>query len=136
MKELVYNDFVKIDLKLSFAYYDQDLAFIADIKGKNYLFSLIDDYTYFIVLVDTKVAKRLNELKNLTALFKELDQANKINVLLLDPDAKLAKIEPLAMHNDLRKYLPKTNQRITFDYCNEVEIKPDTDLVKLLNQSK
>lgn len=136
MKELVYNDFVKIDLKLSFAYYDQDLAFIADIKGKNYLFSLIDDYTYFMVLVDTNVAKRLNELKNLTALFKELDHANKINVLLLDPDAKLAEIEPLAMHDDLRKYLPKTNQMITFDYCNEVEIKPDTDLVKLLNQSK
>lgn len=133
MKELVYNDFVKIDLKLSFAYYDQDLAFIADIKGKNYLFYLIDDYTYFMVLVDTKVAKRLNELKNLTALFKELDQANKINVLLLDPDAKLVKIEPLAKHGDLRKYLPKTNQRITFDYFNEVEIKPDTDLVKLLN---
>ena len=136
MKELVYDDFVKIDLKLSFAYYDQDLAFIADIKGKNYLFSLIDDYTYFMVLVDTNVAKRLNELKNLTALFKELDHANKINVLLLDPDAKLAEIEPLAMHDDLRKYLPKTNQMITFDYCNEVEIKPDTDLVKLLNQSK
>ena len=136
MKELVYNDFVKIDLKLSFAYYDQDLAFIADIKGKNYLFSLIDDYTYFMVLVDTNVAKRLNELKNLKSLFTELDHANKINVLLLDPDAKLAEIEPLAMHDDLRKYLPKTNQMITFDYCNEVEIKPDTDLVKLLNQSK
>lgn len=134
MKELVYNDFVKIDLKLSFAYYDQDLAFIADIKDEDYLFYLIDDYTYFMVLVDAKVAKRLNELKDLTALFKELGQANKINVLLLDPDAETVVIEPLNKHEDLRKYLPKTNKRITFDYCNEVEIKPDTNLVKLLNQ--
>lgn len=134
MKELVYNDFVKIDLKLSFAYYDQDLAFIADIKDEDYLFYLIDDYTYFMVLVDAKVAKRLNELKDLTALFKELGQANKINVLLLDPDAETVDIEPLNKHEDLRKYLPKTNKKITFDYCNEVEIKPDTDLVKLLNQ--
>lgn len=134
MKELVYNDFVKIDLKLSFAYYDQDLAFIADIKDEDYLFYLIDDYTYFMVLVDAKVAKRLNELKDLTALFKELGQANKINVLLLDPDAETVDIEPLNKHEDLRKYLPKTNKRITFDYCNEVEIKPDTNLVKLLNQ--
>lgn len=134
MKELVYNDFVKIDLKLSFAYYDQDLAFIADIKDEDYLFYLIDDYTYFMVLVDAKVAKRLNELKDLTALFKELGQANKINVLLLDPDAETVDIEPLNKHEDLRKYLPKTNKRITFDYCNEIEIKPDTNLVKLLNQ--
>lgn len=134
MKELVYNDFVKIDLKLSFAYYDQDLAFIANIKDEDYLFYLIDDYTYFMVLVDAKVAKRLNELKDLTALFKELGQANKINVLLLDPDAETVDIEPLNKHEDLRKYLPKTNKRITFDYCNEVEIKPDTNLVKLLNQ--
>lgn len=134
MKELVYNDFVKIDLKLSFAYYDQDLAFIADIKDEDYLFYLIDDYTYFMVLVDAKVAKRLNELKDLTALFKELGQANKINVLLLDPDAETVDIEPLNKHEDLRKYLPKTNKRITFDYCNEVEIKSDTNLVKLLNQ--
>lgn len=134
MKELVYNDFVNVEPKISFAYYDKDLAFIANIKGKNYLFSLIDDYTYFMVLVDAKVAKRLNELKDLTALFKELDQANEINVLLLDPDAEMVEIEPLNKHDELRKYLPKTKQRITFDYCNEVEIKPDTDLIKLLQQ--
>lgn len=135
MNELEYNDFKNMQYKLIFDYYDRPLSFIAKIRSNDYLLYFISQKEYFISLIDFEAAKQLNELKDLTKLFKYLEKENKINVAFFDFKNKLVDITPLNKCEDLKKYLPKVNDEIIFDYKNEIEINQNTDLFQYLDVS-
>ena len=135
MNNIKYSDFDNVEFKLIFDYYDQPLSFVAKICSDDYLLFYISKKEYFISLVDFEVAQKLNEFKNLTKLFKFLDQKKKINVVSFDFKTELVNIVPLDERKDLRGYLPKVDDEITFDYENEIEINQNTDLFQYLDIS-
>lgn len=130
MQNLQYHDFKNIKYKLIFDYYDRPLSFVAQIKMTNYLFFLISAHEYFIVEVDHEVANKLNEYKDLTKLFKDLEKKRKINVLFFKNNKM--KIINLDEVPSVRKFVPEINDAITFDYKNEMPIYKDTNLLPYL----
>lgn len=121
--------------KLIFDYFDRPLSFIAKIRSNDYLLYFISRKEYFISLIDFEAAKQLNELRDLTKLYRYLGKKNKINVAFFDFKNKLVNITPLDKCEDFKKYLPKVDDEIIFDYKNDIEINQNTDLFQFLDIS-
>lgn len=124
-----------MEYKLIFDYYDQPLSFIAKIKNKDYLFYYISDNEYFITIVDSEVAVKLNEMKNLTHLYKYLLKKNKVEVVSFDFDNEKVTFIPFKEFKNAENYLPISERNITFDFENEIKIDSNTDLLQYLDIS-
>lgn len=124
-----------MEYKLIFDYYDQPLSFVAKIKDKDYLFYYISDNEYFITLVDSKIAVKLNEMKNLTHLYKYLLEKNKVEVVSFDFDNEKATFIPFKEFKNAKNYLPISERNITFDFENEIKIDSNTNLLQYLDIS-
>lgn len=135
MNDLEYSDFKNMQYKLIFDYFDRPLSFIAKIRSNDYLLYFISRKEYFISLIDFEAAKQLNELRDLTKLYRYLGKKNKINVAFFDFKNKLVNITPLDKCEDFKKYLPKVDDEIIFDYKNDIEINQNTDLFQFLDIS-
>lgn len=135
MINLHYSDLVNMEYKLIFDYYDQPLSFIAKIKNKDYLFYYISDNEYFITLVDSKVAVKLNEMKNLTHLYKYLLEKNKVEVVSFDFDNETVTFIPFKDFKNAENYIPISERNITFDFENEIKIDSNTNLLQYLDIS-
>lgn len=135
MINLNYSDLVNMEYKLIFDYYDQPLSFIAKIKNKDYLFYYISDNEYFITLVDSKVAVKLNKIKNLTYLYKYLLEKNKVEVVSFDFDKEEVTFTPFKKFKNAENYLPISERNITFDFENEIKIDSSTNLLEYLDIS-
>lgn len=133
MNDLKYDDFEKVEFKLIFDYYDQPLSFIAKIKSNDYLFYYISKSEYFISLVTYEVAKELNEYKDLSKLYKNLEKRKEINVVSFDFEKKSASIIPLDERQDLKEHLPREEDKISYDFKNEMDVRESTNLVKYLD---
>lgn len=130
--KLAYNDFMNVKLQLIFDYYDQPLSFVGKIKSQNYLFYFISNQEWFITMMDQDIANRLNELKNLTKLYKYLYQNNKLTVVTIDFDKEQVKYTSAKQYKDVNQYLPITNKPITFDYKHNMKVTKSTDLHRFL----
>lgn len=128
-EELVIN----MEYKLIFDYYDQPLSFVAKVGSTDYLFYFISNDKYFLTKIDTDVATKLNDFKNLTKLYRYLKQSNKIEVVTFDFTNRKVKYIPLNSFKDAQKYLPETGDNIDFDFQNEIEINSNTNLLKYID---
>lgn len=135
MKLPSYKELVNMEYKLIFDYYDQPLSFVAKIGSIDYLFYYISNEEYFLTQIDIDVAKKLNDLKNLTKLYEYLKQKQKIQIVTFDFKNKKVKFIPLSSFKNAQEYLPKSGENITFDYQNEIKINSNTNLLKYIDIS-
>lgn len=124
---------ISMEYKLIFDYYDQPLSFVAKVGLTDYLFYFISNDKYFLTKIDTDVATKLNDFKNLTRLYQYLKQSNKIEVVTFDFTNKKVKYIPLNSFKDAQNYLPISERNITFDFENGIKINANTNLLKYID---
>ena len=95
---------INMEYKLIFDYYDQPLSFVAKVGSTDYLFYFISNDKYFLTKIDTDVATKLNDFKNLTKLYQYLKQSNKIEVVTFDFTNKKVKLSLIHISEPTRPY--------------------------------
>ncbi|MBC6361015.1 hypothetical protein [Lactobacillus apis] len=135
MAHLDYNGLINMDYKLIFDYYDQPLSFIAKINTNDYLFYYISDEEYFVTLIDLDIAKKLDEFKNLTKLYKYLVKTGQVEIVTIDFKNEIVTYTPFDNYDNAAEYLPKSNKMISFDYEHEIPIDANTNLLQYMDLS-
>lgn len=123
MNKLSFKEIMNLDYKFIFDYFDVPLSFIGESKKRNYLFYYIDDETFFVSELKKRDVIQLDNTKNLKKFMEYLIEIEKLKIMKFDfSEDRVEYISIEQADFDFKKYLPKSNKVIDYDYNLNIEI--------------